>query len=91
MSKLMATYYRYGLPSIFFTFAPDDIYGVLNLRLSTPQQFNTGFLATNQGFLDSIRQGATHFMDIPITNSALAAQLVKGFVAAAETFKLLCE
>ena len=30
-------------------------------------------------------------MDIPITNPALAAQLAKGFVAAAKTFKLLCE
>ena len=43
MSKLMVTCYRYGLPSIFFTFAPDDIHGVLNLRLSIPEQFTPVF------------------------------------------------
>lgn len=38
MRNLIAMRYFYGMPSFFFTFAPDDIHGVLNLRLSIGQK-----------------------------------------------------
>ena len=73
------------------TFAPDDVYGVLNLRLSFPQKSNHGFPADDDGFLDTLRQGETHYMNFPKSETALSALLSSGFVGAAETFKLLSE
>lgn len=44
MINLYSMVYFYGMPSVFFTFAPDDINGVLNLRLSIPQKKQSKFL-----------------------------------------------
>ena len=38
MRNLIAMRYFFGMPSFFFTFAPDDIHGVLNLWLSIGQK-----------------------------------------------------
>ena len=47
--------YMYGMPSIFFTYAPDDINGILNLRMAFPQNGNGGFPADGSGFAEAIR------------------------------------
>ena len=40
---LVAMRYFYGMPSFFFTYSPDDINGVLNIKLSLPQTNNQEF------------------------------------------------
>ena len=55
ISNLIAMRYMYGMPSIFFTYAPDDINGILNLRMAFPQNGNGGFPADGSGFAEAIR------------------------------------
>jgi hypothetical protein len=38
ISTLMSMVQFYGCPSIFFTFAPDDIHSILTLRMCCPTQ-----------------------------------------------------
>ena len=81
----------YGLPTIFFTYAPDDVNGILNLRLSLPQKNNNGFPADGTGFAEAIRNNEATFHQIPISSHNLRILLAKGSVAAAEIFRLLTE
>ena len=86
MSHLYAMVYHFGIPSVFFTFAPDDIHGVLNLRLSLPQKNNLHFPADGTGLLEALKQGQGEFQGTPISERAQAALLAAGPVAAAEIY-----
>lgn len=46
--------YMHGLPSVFLTYTPDDINGVLNLRLTLSQTGNDSFPADGDGFAEAI-------------------------------------
>ncbi len=83
--------YFFGMPSIFLTYSPDDIHGVLNLRLSIGQESNEQFPAIAEGFRDAIQKGDATFCSIPVAPQELRALLAKGPVAAAETFRLMTE
>lgn len=92
MINLYSRVYYYGLPSIFFTHAPDDIHGLLNLRLSLPQKNNVNFPAKEgSGLAEALLGNCPTYFDIPIDQSSLRVLLANGPVAAAESFKLLTE
>jgi hypothetical protein len=91
ISNLIAMRYMYGMPSIFFTYAPDDINGILNLRMAFPQNGNGGFPADGSGFAEAIRNKEKDFHTINIAPHHLRIILAKGPVAAAEVFRLLTE
>jgi len=50
MAHLYAMVYHYGVPSVFFTFAPDDVHGILNMRMAILQVSNWDFPANGEGF-----------------------------------------
>ncbi len=81
----------YGMPSIFFTYAADNINGILNLRMSFLQNGNGGFPADGSGFAEAIRNKEKDFHTIKIAPHYLRTILAKGPVAAAEVFRLLTE
>ena len=90
MINLYAMIYYYGMPSIFFTFAPDDVHGLLNLRLSIPQKNNVNFPATGgAGFAEAILGNCPSYCDVPVDQRSLRQLLADGPVAAAETFRIL--
>lgn len=91
IKNLMAMRYMYGMPSIFFTYAPDYVYGKLNLRMSISQKENEGFPANGFGLTEALQQGDSIFHDVPIAPHNLAVLNAKGPVAAAEYFRLLTE
>ena len=91
MPKLLAMTYYFALPSIFLTFAPDDVHGVQNLRLSLPVTSNAQFPAIDDGFLEDLRRNRSTSHDIPVSERALSALLAAGSVAAAETFRNLVD
>ena len=80
-----------GMPSFFFTYSPDDIHGVLNLRLSIGQKSNEGFPASGTGFASAIKKGDAVFRSIKISPQDLRAIVSRGPVAAAEIFRLMTE
>lgn len=81
----------YGTPSIFFTFAPYDVNGCLNLRMALPLKDNLSFSAVDGGFREAIRNHDAHFRNIPVSQSGLRAILASGPVAAAEIFHIIVE
>ena len=83
--------YNLGMPSVFITFSPDDIHGVLNLRLSLPQKNNFQFPADASGLLEALQQGKAVYHGSPISEQALAALLAAGPVAAAEIYRQLVD
>jgi hypothetical protein len=91
MPKLLALNYYVCLPSVFLTFAPDDVHGVLNLRLSLPVTSNAQFPAIDDGFLDDLQQRRSISHGVPVSERALKDLLAAGSVAAAETFRILVE
>lgn len=91
MRNLVAMRYYFGMPSFFFTYSPDDINGVLNIRLSIGQQSNEKFPADGTGFAKAIQKGDAFFYKIPILPQDLRAIVAKGPIAAAEIFRLMTE
>ncbi|KZR96895.1 Uncharacterized protein APZ42_008517, partial [Daphnia magna] len=91
LSNLIGMRYMFGLPSIFFTYAPDDVNGTLNIRLSLPQKDNNNFPADGTGLSEAIQNNVAVFQEIPITPHHLRFLLAKGPLAAAEIFRLLTE
>jgi len=83
--------YFYGMPSFFFTYSPDDIHGVLNIRLSVPGVNNEDFPANGCGLGEAIQHGESTFQSIPVSPHDLRTLLAKGPVAAAEIFRSLTE
>ena len=91
LMNLIAMQYMFGLPSIFFTYAPDDVNGILNLRLSLPQKGNSEFPADGTGFPEAIINNDATFHQVPIAPHNLRILLARGPVSAAEIFRLLTE
>lgn len=91
MRNLVAMRYYYGMPSFFFTYSPDDINGVLNIRLSIGQKSNEGFPANGLGLSSAMQKGDAVFSGVPISPQDLRALVAKGPVAAAEVFRLMTE
>jgi hypothetical protein len=89
MSHLWSMTYHYGLPTVFFTFAPFDTTGLWNLRMSFPQHSNQGFPADPGGFAEALCGGSDTYIDIPITWPALQKLLANNPAAAAEVFRLM--
>jgi hypothetical protein len=81
----------YGTPSIFFTFAPDDINGCLNLRMALPLSDNLTFPAVDGGFCVAIRNNSDQFQNLSVSQAGLRAILASGPVAAAEMFRLIVD
>jgi hypothetical protein len=63
ISNLIAMCYMYGLPSVFLTYAPDDINGVLNLRLTLSQTGNDSFPNDGTGFAEAISDKKMNLME----------------------------
>lgn len=53
--NLIAMTQHFGMPGIFFTYAPDFTNSVLNLRLSIPSFSNTEFPAIDDGLFEALR------------------------------------
>lgn len=70
-------------------FSPDDINGVLNLRLAFPSTDNSVFPANDDGFMEAARERNSSFHNIKINTSALKGFLASSPVNAAEVFRLL--
>ena len=89
----------FGCPSVFFTFAPDDIHSALTLRMSCPTKYgNHQFPAVDYGFEKNLQNRnmsprSTKIMDdqIDISELNLHYLLNNNPVAAAHVFKLTLE
>lgn len=82
--------YFYGMPTFFFTYSPDDIHGVLNIRFSIPQVNNEKFPANGSGLAAAIQHGESTIHNISVSPNDLRALLAKRPVAVA-IFRLLTE
>lgn len=89
MRFLYAMVGHMGMPSFLFTFAPDDVYGSLNLRLSTPQKDNVQFPTNDNGLIEALRSSAAVCQGINITRSHLKALVAADPVATAEVYQLM--
>lgn len=89
----------YGCPSIFFTFAPDDIHSILTLRMCCPtMNGNDKFPAVDDGFEQMLREKNNECSEgnilndyIDITEFNLHSLVTKNPVAAAQVFKMTTE
>ena len=86
---LVVMRYFYGEPSFFFTYSPDYIYRVLDIRLSVPQVNNEDFPANRSGLGAAIQHGESIFHSIPVSSIGLRSLLAKCPVTAAKIFRLL--
>lgn len=89
--NLVAMKYFYGIPCFFITYSPDDIHGLLNIRLSFGQKNNDNFPSDGTGLASAIQAGDAIFKSVPIAPQDLRILLAKGPVASAELFRLLSE
>lgn len=91
MSRLYAMVYHFGMPSLYFTFSPDDTFNTLNIRLCYPQQNNFKFPANEEGLGAALKDGKEEIHGIQISNSSLRKLLAtgNGAVSAAEMFSHL--
>ena len=76
--------YRYGIPSVFLTFAPDDVGSPLVLRWAMNFSGNSSFPGQGDtygddfnSFFEAIMQGKSEYRDIPIANSLRNIRLKK--------------
>ena len=76
--------YRYGIPSVFLTFAPDDVGSPLVLRWAMNFSGNSSFPGQGDtygddfnSFFEAIMQGNSEYRDIPIANSLRNIRLKK--------------
>ena len=91
LSKLLSFSLYHGMPSIFFTIAPDDIQDPNRIRLSLPQKNNTDFPAEPGEFLSALQNNDHFYAQVPIQRHNLAELLVKSPVAAAEMFNMVVD
>lgn len=91
LRNLLALRYYHGVPSFFCTVSPDDIHGVLNIRLSIGHKSNEEFPAIGIGLASAIKKGDAFFHSLPISHKDLRALVSGGPVAAAEVFRLMFE
>lgn len=90
ITKLYALTFRYGVPSIFLTIAPDDIHNILVLRLCIPSTTNKNFPAEENDLLIHLRQNSTEF-EIPIQESDLYNYVTSNPVASAQIFQRIMD
>ncbi len=76
----------YGPPSIFNTFALNDVHGLLNIRMTINMQNNWTFPATEDGFAQALRDQQETFHNIPVHPSALRILLSEGPTFAATMY-----
>ena len=93
MSRLYALVYHFRIPSIYFTFSPDDTFTTINIRLSYSQLNNNDFPAKEKGLAEALKGGKSEFKSMKITNEALRTLLAteNGAVDAAEVFSQIVE
>ena len=91
LSKLLSLTLYHGLPSIFFTIAPDDIQDPNRIRMSVPLKNNSDFPAEPGGFLRALQNNEHFYAQIPIQRNNLADLLVKSPIAAAEMFNMVVD
>ena len=89
MRFLYAMVGHMGMPSFLFTFAPDDTYGSLNIRLSMPQQDNIKFPANDDGLIEALQGDQSVFQTINIKRPNLKALVAADPVATAEVYRLM--
>ena len=89
MRFLYAMVGHMGMPSFMFTFAPDDVYGVLNIRLSMPLTDNVQFPACDDGLIDALAGNQNEFRTIQIKKPNLKALIANDPVATAEVYRLM--
>ena len=78
ISTLMSMVQFYGCPSIFFTFAPEDIHSILTLRMCCPtQNGNDKFPALDSSFEKMLRERDEKENDGSILNDAWSPQVVR--------------
>ena len=93
MSRLYALVYHFRIPSIYFTFSPDDTFTTINIRLSYSQLDNKDFPAKEKGLEEALKGGKSEFKSMKFTNEALRTLLAteNGAVDAAEVFSQIVE
>ncbi|EPZ36432.1 DNA helicase PIF1, ATP-dependent domain-containing protein [Rozella allomycis CSF55] len=96
MSQLYALVFRFGLPSVFFTFAPDDVHNPLAIRLCLPNNDNYSFPAIDKindeiSFMCELRKGAKEIMHINVSEYHLQQLISRNPVATSEVFKTIVE
>ena len=94
ISTLYAYVQHFGCPSVFLTFAPDDVHSVLSIRLANPAASanpNAAFPSTDAGLLEQLKKGATTFANVDLTHFGLQKLITDNPVAAASTFKAMLE
>ena len=80
----------FGIPVLYVTIAPDDVYSCIAIRLSiSPKHGNTKFPATDDGLLNCLQKGELVFNEqVKVSNKDLHALITANPVAAAQFFKL---
>ena len=91
MGHLYAMIYYLGFPSDFGTYSVDDIYGLLNIRLSIAPKDNNNFPAVDGGLTMALQSNAKEFNQVPTTPAALRTLLASNPVASAEIFRLIVQ
>lgn len=91
MGDLNAMIYYLGFPSDFGTVSIDDIYGLLNIRLSIPTVNNREFPAIDGGLTHALKSNENTFGEMKTTPAALRTLFASNPVAAAESFRLIVQ
>ena len=89
MRFLYAMVGHMGMPSFLFTFAPDDIFGSLNICLSMPQKDNVQFPTNDDGLIEALRSDQSVCQGINIKRANLKALVAGDPVATAEVYRLM--
>ena len=89
MRFLYAMVGHMGMPSFLFTFAPDDTYGSLNIRLSMPQKDNCQFPANDDGLIEALQGDKSVFQNINIDRPHLKSLVAADPVATAEIYRIM--
>ena len=80
-----------GLLSFMLTFAPDDVYGALNIRLSMPQQDNFQFPVDDDALVEALQGNQLEFLTIKIKKSNFKALVAADPIATAEVYRLIMD
>ena len=89
MRFLYAMVGHMGMPSFLLTFAPDDIFGSLNIRRSRPQNNNVQFPTNDDGLIEALRSDQSVCQGINIKRANLKALVAGDPVATAEVYRLM--
>ena len=84
---LHAMFYHFGVPSVFFTFAPDFKHNTLVFRLALPSPNNFDFPAGNGGLIEALKQKQTKLETIDISDETMRTAITMNPVAMSEMFR----